>query len=96
MAAWLISVRTVASGRTVGISTWKPAAALAASRDTTATGAFCYPHDRWNSDPRDIDGDHARLWSVSDAQILRCWKAGLSPQNFGLFDRAAVRQIPRE
>jgi hypothetical protein len=70
--------------------------ALCWSVVVAATGAFCYPHDQWNSDPVDIDRDHARLWSVSDAQILRCWKAGLSPQNFGLFDRAALRQSPRE
>jgi hypothetical protein len=71
------------------------AAALAAlgwSVAVAATGAFVYPNDRWNTDPADVDTHHERLWSVSDAQIPRCWKAGLSPQNFSLFDRAAVRQ----
>jgi hypothetical protein len=67
-------------------------AALCWSIVVAATGAFCYPHDAWNSDPVDIDRDHARLWSVADNQIGRCWKAGLSPQNFGLFDRAALRR----
>jgi len=67
-------------------------AALCWSIVVAATGAFCYPHDAWNSDPVDIDRDHRRLWSVADNQIGRCWKAGLSPQNFGLFDRAALRR----
>lgn len=71
------------------------ASALCWSIVVAATGAFCYPHDAWNSDPTDVDRDHARLWSVRDSQIPRCWSAGLSPQNFGLFDRAAVRQTPQ-
>lgn len=77
---------------------WRAAMTIALcwSVVVAATGAFCYPHDGWNSDPVDVDRDHARLWSISDIQIVRCWKAGLSPQNFGLFDRAAVRLIPRE
>jgi hypothetical protein len=57
------------------------------------TGAFCYPNDRWNVEPTDIDRAHERLWSVSDNQIRRCWKEGPSPQNFSLFSRAAVRRI---
>lgn len=74
-----------------------PLAALASvalcwSVAVAATGAFCYPNDAWNSDPDDIDTHHARLWSVEDNQIRRCWRAGLSPRNFGLFDRAAVRR----
>jgi hypothetical protein len=67
-------------------------AALVWSIVVAATGAFCYPHDRWNGDPTDIDRDHARLWSISDNQIARCWQRGPSPQNFSLLDRAAVRR----
>src|SRR5262249_4312408 len=70
------------------------AAALTWSMVVAATGAFCYPHDEWNVDPSDIDRSHARLWSVSDNQIVRCWRRGLSPQNFALFDRAAIRRNP--
>jgi hypothetical protein len=70
------------------------AAALAWSIVVAGTGAFCYPNDRWNADPVDVDGNHARLWSVADNQIVRCWKRGLSPQNFSLVDRAAVRVPP--
>lgn len=77
-------------GRT---ATLAAAAALAWSVVVAATGAFCYPHERWNVDPSDIDRNHARLWSVSDTQIIRCWRRGLSPQNFSLIDRAAVRRI---
>ena len=60
-------------------------AALAWSIVIAETGAFYYPHDQWNSDPADIDRDHARLWSWSDPQFLRCWRTGPSPQNFQLF-----------
>jgi hypothetical protein len=68
--------------------------ALAWSILVAATGAFCYPHDRWNSEPGSVDIEHHRLWNWRDPQILRAWKRGLSPQNFALFDRAAVRQVP--
>jgi len=67
--------------------------ALAWSMIVAATGAFCYPNDRWNSDPLDVDRNHDRLWSVSDNQIRRCWQRGPSPQNFSLLDRAAVRVV---
>ena len=67
------------------------AAALVWSIVVAATGAFCYPHDRWNTEPTEIDLDHARLWSLTDSQIPRCWARGPSPQNFRLIDRAAVR-----
>jgi hypothetical protein len=67
-------------------------AALAWSVTVAATGAFCYPHDRWNVDPADVDRHHRRLWSLSDNQIRRCWVRGPSPQNFSLLDRAAVRR----
>lgn len=62
------------------------AAALAWSVVVAATGAFVYPHDGWNSDPADVDRNHARLWEWRDSQIVRCWKAGPSPQNFSLFE----------
>jgi hypothetical protein len=68
------------------------AAALCWSIVVAATGAFCYPHDRWNTDPADVDRYHERLWDWSDPQILRCWRRGSSPQNFDLFDPAAVRR----
>jgi hypothetical protein len=67
------------------------AGALAISIVVAGTGAFCYPHDEWNSDP-EIDVNHGRLWDWHDLQIVRCWQRGPSPQNFSLFDRAAVRQ----
>jgi len=79
-------------GRT---ATLAAAAALAWSVAVAATGAFCYPHDYWNVDPSDIDRNHARLWSLSDNQIGRCWRRGLSPQNFTLLDRAAVRRAAK-
>lgn len=63
------------------------AAALAWSIVTSATGAFCYPHDEWNNDPVNLDQAHERLWDVRDSQILRCWSRGPAPQNFVLFDR---------
>jgi hypothetical protein len=63
------------------------AAALAWSIAVAATGAFVYPHDRWNTDPVSVDRHHERLWDWSDPQIVRCWKAGPSPVNFTLFER---------
>jgi MFS family permease len=65
--------------------------ALAWSILAAATGAFGFPHDRWNTDPADVDRHHERLWDWRDPQIVRCWQRGPSPQNFGLFDRAAFR-----
>jgi hypothetical protein len=59
--------------------------ALAWSITTAATGAFFYPHDRWNIDPYDVDRHHERLWQWSDMQFARCWQRGPSPQNFDLF-----------
>jgi hypothetical protein len=64
------------------------AAALAWSIALAATGAFCYPAELWNSDPSEIDRDHARLWDWRDPQFVRCWRTGLSPQNFGLWPPA--------
>jgi hypothetical protein len=74
---------------------WRQLAASVAlgwSIVAAATGAFCYPHDRWNTDPASVDRYHDRLWDWSDPQILRCWRRGPSPQNFDLFDAAAVRR----
>jgi hypothetical protein len=67
-------------------------AALVWSMVTAATGAFCYPHDQWNTDPVSANLKHSRLWEVRDSQILRCWERGLSPQNFALFNREAWRR----
>ncbi|HVD91139.1 MAG TPA: hypothetical protein VNC21_02610 [Vicinamibacterales bacterium] len=65
--------------------------ALVWSIVASATGAFCYPNDEWNTDPLNVDQAHGRLWDVRDSQIVRCWRRGLSPQNFAMFDRAAWR-----
>ena len=70
-------------------------AALSWSVIVAATGAFCYPHERWNTDPADVDRHHDRLWDWRDPQIVRCWQTGPSPQNFALFERAAVRTPPQ-
>jgi hypothetical protein len=66
-------------------------AALLWSVVVAGTGAFCYLHDEWNTNPVDVDRNHARLWSITDNQIRRCWTRGLSPQNFSLFDRTALQ-----
>jgi hypothetical protein len=60
------------------------AVALAWSVLVAATGAFCYPHERWNTDPADVDRNHERLWDWRDTQIRRCWNRGLDPTNFRL------------
>ena len=62
------------------------AIALAWSIAVAATGAFCYPNDRWNTHPVDVDLNHQRLWDWHDLQITRCWRHGMSPQNFGLLE----------
>jgi hypothetical protein len=59
--------------------------ALAWSVLLAATGALAYPAERWNTDPTEIDRDHARLWDWRDPQFVRCWKRGFSPDNFNLF-----------
>jgi hypothetical protein len=64
---------------------------LAWSMSVAALGAFCYPHERWNSDPVDVDVAHDRLWDWRDPQILRAWRVGPSPQNYSLLTREAVR-----
>jgi hypothetical protein len=73
---------------------WRRMAALVAlvlSVLVAATGAYCYPHDGWNIDPN-VDVHHERIWDWRDLQIVRCWRKGPSPQNFTLFDWAAVRR----
>jgi hypothetical protein len=59
--------------------------ALAWSVLLAATGALAYPAERWNTDPTEIDRDHARLWDWRDPQFARCWTGGFSPENFNLF-----------
>jgi hypothetical protein len=56
------------------------------------TGAFVYPHERWNSDPVDVDRNHDRLWDWRDPQFGRAWAAGPCPQNFVLFTRDTIRR----
>jgi hypothetical protein len=70
------------------------AAALAWSVVVAATGAFNYPNERWNVDPRDVDRSHERLWDWTDLQIVRCWTRGPDPMNFRLMSRAAIRYQP--
>lgn len=60
-------------------------AALLWSIAIAATGAFCYPAERWNTSPADVDRHHARLWDWRDPQFVRCWRTGVSPQNFDFF-----------
>jgi hypothetical protein len=59
---------------------------LAWSIAVAALGAFVFPHERWNTDPVDVDRNHERLWNWSDMQVLRAWRAGASPQNFSLYE----------
>jgi hypothetical protein len=68
--------------------------ALAFSLVVSASGAFSYPHDRWNTDPVSVDRDHTRLWDWADSQIVRCWRQGPSPQNFNLLTPRSVRVNP--
>jgi hypothetical protein len=67
------------------VSSTVAAGALAWSVALAATGAFCYPAERWNTSPDEVDLRHERLWNWRDPQFVRCWKTGLSPQNFALF-----------
>lgn len=79
----------------IGTQSFSRAASIAAalllawSIAVAATGAFVFPHERWNLTPDDVDRHHERLWDWSDVQIVRCWRAGPSPQNFSLFERSA-------
>jgi hypothetical protein len=61
------------------------AVALAWSVTLAATGVVCYPAERWNTSPDDVDIRHERFWDWRDPQFVRCWNTGLSPQNFSLF-----------
>jgi hypothetical protein len=74
-------------------SRWLSAAALLWSVVVSATGAFMYPNDQWNTSPESVDTHHERLWAWRDPQIVRAWQRGFSPQNFDLFSRAAVRSV---
>lgn len=76
-------------------SRWLSGAALAWSLVVSATGAFMYPNDQWNTSPASVDTHHERLWDWHDPQILRAWRRGLSPQNFDLFSRAALRRVSK-
>jgi hypothetical protein len=87
-AAFVSSLRLTPVKRAIA------AAALAWSVIVAATGAFEYPNERWNVDPRDVDRSHERLWDWSDLQIVRCWERGPDPMNFRLMSRAAARYQP--
>ncbi|MDP8257181.1 MAG: hypothetical protein P9M14_15660 [Candidatus Alcyoniella australis] len=43
-------------------------------------GALCYPRGDWNDAPVDVDRAPARVWDVSDLQIVREAEAGLDPK----------------
>ena len=85
----------VAAGTRVGLSRRYAAlaggAALAWSLGVAAVGAFDHPNGEWNTAPAGIDRHHERLWDWRDMQIVRCWRAGPSPQNFNLFHASAFR-----
>jgi hypothetical protein len=68
---------------------------LAWSIAVAGAGAFVYPHEAWNSDPTEIDRDHARLWDVADSQIVRTLTSDASPQNLQLLTIASIKQ-PRQ
>jgi hypothetical protein len=92
-----LAASALAGMRLGAVSAGLCTAALAWSIAVSATGAFFYPHDEWNTSPVDVDQDHARLWAWSDPQFVRCWRQGPSPQNFQLFavNRDADRPSPR-
>lgn len=71
---------------------WASIAALIWSIVVSSLGAFVFPHDRWNTQPTDVDRYHHRLWEWRDSQISRAFRAGPSPQNFNLLSRGAVRR----
>jgi len=91
-----LAAATLARTRATMLTRSLGAAALAWSIVVAGTGAFCYPNDAWNTDPTEVDRDHARLWSWSDMQIVRCWQRGPRPQNFNLFDRDAFSSGARK
>jgi hypothetical protein len=79
-AAGLANVTLGRAGQALGVLL------VAWSIAVAALGAFVFPHERWNTDPVDVDRNHARLWDWSDLQIVRAWRAGGSPQNFSLYE----------
>jgi hypothetical protein len=83
-AAWIDSIHATPMKKSVA------AVAFAWSATVAATGAFCYPHERWNTDPNDVDRNHERLWDWRDMQIVRCWSRGPNPTNFRLIDWHAI------
>ena len=85
-----IAAALAASIRMTPVKRAVAGAALAWSVAVAATGAFAYPNERWNVDPRDVDRNHDRLWDWSDLQIVRCWDRGFDPMNFRLLSRAAT------
>jgi len=74
---------------------WGTTVLLAWSMLLAGTGAFVYPHDGWNILPVDVDLYHERLWDWRDAQFVRAWKEGISPQNFQLFSAESYRRTTR-
>ena len=89
-----VAAHFVASIRMTTLKRGVAGAALAWSVAVAATGAFGYPNERWNVDPRDVDRSHERLWDWSDLQIVRCWTRGPDPMNFRLLSRAATHYQP--
>lgn len=75
----------VVSIRQSRLLTTAAAAAALWSIVVAGTGAFVYPDERWNIEPRDVDRHHERLWDWSDMQIVRCWRTGSNSRNFNLF-----------
>lgn len=65
---------------------------LAVSIAVSSLGAFVYPHERWNTDPLNIDLHHERLWDWHDSQISRALRTRPNPQNFNLLARPTVRR----
>jgi hypothetical protein len=81
-----VAAALLASLRVTPIMRLAAALALTWSIVVAGTGAFCYPHERWNTVPVDVDRHHERLWDWSDTQIVRCWRRGLDPMNFRLIE----------
>lgn len=79
LGAAVVAGRAWAKGVALLLLSWSVA--------VSATGAFCYPAERWNTQPENVDTKHERLWDWGDPQIRRCWQTGLSPQNFAFSER---------
>jgi len=60
--------------------------ALAWSIAVSALGAYVYPAELWNTDPREVDQYHERLWDWRDTQIRRAYETPPNPRNFMLFE----------